>query len=463
MSSTIPVLIICFNNYKYVKHMIQQLKKLDDIKVIIINNCSTCPYTINYLKLGATEGFNVINVSNNSGNNAYRIASIYDSLPEQFALTDPDLLFPEDFPSNVLQQFKQIADKYQSHKVGCALDISDPEKMYPYKSHFNMHIAEAQSLYWKLKINDEHYEMYAADVDTTFCLISKKYKGYNVRIARSDESNFIIKHIPWYPHFSGFSWYNNYLTYKDADPKISSVRVYIDTYMKENRIILVPKNGEKIVTQLGTINDEFWTHHYVRWEPDTFETFDKFLDSNKEFLDIGGWIGPTCIYASRKSSRVVVVEADPESLIDLRKNIELNHFDTEIVVVPYAIYSSETTILFGPNNESPTKRLNESVSQIKSVRTSPLDSEVKTITLNQIIERYNVKNLSMIKVDIEGGEEFILEDLFNFCMTNKVPCHISFHYDWWVNKDLERFKFLPELGKQTIKDHPFVSMMFKFG
>ena len=51
---------------------------------------------------------------------------------------------------------------------------------------------------WQKKINDDAYELYHADVETTFALINNKYyKGNNyegIRIA----GNFTAKHLPWY-------------------------------------------------------------------------------------------------------------------------------------------------------------------------------------------------------------------------------------------------------------------------
>ena len=50
------------------------------------------------------------------------------------------------------------------------------------------------------KIENEDYELYYADVDTTFCLVNNQFKknpSNNLRIA----GNFTAKHLPWYKDY----------------------------------------------------------------------------------------------------------------------------------------------------------------------------------------------------------------------------------------------------------------------
>jgi GT2 family glycosyltransferase len=49
----IPIVIICYNNYKYVQNTLDQIRKINIEyykNVIILNNSSTCIDTINFLK-----------------------------------------------------------------------------------------------------------------------------------------------------------------------------------------------------------------------------------------------------------------------------------------------------------------------------------------------------------------------------------------------------------------------------
>ena len=97
----IPIIVVCYNNYKYVNHTLTQVKQINNEyykNIIILNNSSTCVDTIEFLK---TVDVKVIN-NNNNGPwiNSYTNAHIYNTLPDKFILTDPDLELNENIPSN---------------------------------------------------------------------------------------------------------------------------------------------------------------------------------------------------------------------------------------------------------------------------------------------------------------------------------------------------------------------------
>ena len=49
----IPIVIVCYNNYKYVENTVNQIYNINKEyfkNIIILNNCSTCLDTIYYLE-----------------------------------------------------------------------------------------------------------------------------------------------------------------------------------------------------------------------------------------------------------------------------------------------------------------------------------------------------------------------------------------------------------------------------
>jgi len=104
-------------------------------------------------------------------------------------------------------------------------------------------------------------------------------------------------------------------------------------------------------------------------------------------------------------------------------------------------------------------KLNDSTSQINI---NDSNNTVKTITLEAVINDYDINpnDISLIKVDIEGGEEHILNDLYTIYDKYNINLYISMHYAWWTNKDLSRFTFLTEEHIQSIQDNPFISLLF---
>jgi FkbM family methyltransferase len=455
----IPIIIICFNNYKYVENIINQIININELLVefiTIVNNNSNEKDTIEYLN---NSKINIIN-NDNIGPwiSQYVNEHIYNKLPDQFILTDPDLEFNVNLPKNFIEIMISLSNKYMPKKIGFAINIDDTNLFYE-----NINI-EHEKDFWINKIEDD-YELYQANIDTTFCLINKNgIENYNIRIA----GNFTCKHLPWYKNnimntYETFVTYNNtsfyYIDHDKYNISTNSEKILDNiekNYLKihKNNAIIFVKND------INNSNLNFWKNIYNDWENDTFEVFDNNLDKNKIFIDIGGWIGTTCIYASRYSKSVIVIEADKESFEDLKENSLIN--SNNIIFINKCIYNeNDIDIMFGSNNHIENSKLNDSTSQI-CFNYKKDSYKIKTITIQQIINENNIKpdEISLIKVDIEGGEEFILEDLYNIKMIYNTKIYVSFHYDWWRNKDLNRFnKFLDEEKITKIQNYPFISLL----
>ena len=108
--------------------------------------------------------------------------------------------------------------------------------------------------------------------------------------------------------------------------------------------------------------------------------------------------------------------------------------------------------------------MNDSTSQIYNE--NEVSNEyyiVKTITIQGAIDHYNINpdEISLIKVDIEGGEEYIISELYDIYIKYHIPLYISFHYSWWKDKNLDRFCFLTENQKNKIIKEPFSSILFE--
>lgn len=174
------------------------------------------------------------------------------------------------------------------------------------------------------------------------------------------------------------------------------------------------------------------------WEGDTFDTFNKVKDSNKIALDIGGWIGSTAIWLSKHFEKVVVVEADKNALVALKNNLKTNSCNNVDVVEKVIYNNSKERVLFGHNPHTGSQ-LGDSMSLSKITSDNPNDYDIETITLESLISSYPKEKISFLKIDIEGGEEKIMDDLLDLGSTYGWKVWLSFHYGWWEDKDLSRF------------------------
>ena len=195
VNTHIPVYIIGFNNPTYVLMMTKQLDKLLPRPIIhVVDNASEYPPMIALLKdLQATRMAQVHYMDSNYGH------KVLDrlNLTGVYAITDPDLLFAPDIPLNMLHHLYAITISHNVRRAGLALDLSDRQRFKTFNHGYTLgeQIYDWEKKFWEFPVADAMYELYDADIDTTFHLINTNISNSKcMRVA----STFTCKHLPWY-------------------------------------------------------------------------------------------------------------------------------------------------------------------------------------------------------------------------------------------------------------------------
>jgi FkbM family methyltransferase len=452
--------IICFNNGWLVKQAIQALQKFSQLQLEVVDNASDGTHTLTILDELKSSGVVVHSMPKNYGHTV--VTTVINPQDEQYFITDPDLEF-EYLPDDTIQQLLDIHKQTKAKKVGLALKI-DAQDFLEGIYFQNKSIAVHESQFWLRRVNNliSDVEAYYAEIDTTFALYSKgSVDNLHIRLAGS----YCVRHLPWHKSWVDSTSAKDLKEYLRAVSKnsISTTSKLIQDYINnlKNNSVLVHKNKIQFNVTL-TENRSFWINHYPSWEPETFEIFDRFADPNKLLVDIGTWIGPTLLYGSQRFHHVFGVEADQQSFKEVNRNVMINNIEN-VTLYPYAIYNQLTTVHFGKNKFRSDALANDSTSQIQEQ--GSLTYEVTTITLDKLLVNVKPETIGLIKVDIEGGEESILEELLQFHLIHKVPIYVSFHYSWWNNKN--KLNTLTALFDQTnvanivqtVRNSPFCSIL----
>lgn len=195
----IPIVTIGYNNLHFLKNFIQQLKSIKN-NIIILDNKSTYGPMFDYYKeikkeLGSKIEIRLLD-KNYGSNVCFKLSH---TLPKIYILSDCDLQLNPRMPRNVSDILYKLSNKHKAYKVGLALDLSDKEKFLECSNYTKgQTIYEWEKKYWANPIQDENYELYNAEIDTTFCLINNNYtEGIHIRIA----GDFTAKHLPWYKNY----------------------------------------------------------------------------------------------------------------------------------------------------------------------------------------------------------------------------------------------------------------------
>jgi len=162
-------------------------------------------------------------------------------------------------------------------------------------------------------------------------------------------------------------------------------------------------------------NNEIISNEIIKnenfYEVDFLKFIRKHFYSQNEILDIGANIGNHSLYFSKflDSKKIHSFEPFPSNLILLKKNLE--NFEEKTIIYDYAL-SNKTTKLPLFNSQ---KNNSGGFSLHKYDHSFYANIDVNVITLDSL----NLKNISMIKIDVENHENEVLEGAFQTITDNK--------------------------------------------
>jgi FkbM family methyltransferase len=198
----------------------------------------------------------------------------------------------------------------------------------------------------------------------------------------------------------------------------------------------VKKNNFRGRTFLVEVSDKLWfweDFEAGRWEVDTFNVFDKYLDEATTFVDIGGWIGSTSLYASQLVKRAFVFEPDEVAYEELSANFKHNDgfpFQERTELIRAAIAPENGSIDLGFRTER-----GDSMSSVLLASKNQRAS-VKSINLHDfLLDKGIDQDKLFIKMDVEGFEYDILPALAYMIQTlPRASFLISLHPQFLLDK-----------------------------
>ncbi|MGG3282954.1 FkbM family methyltransferase [Paenibacillus solani] len=208
---------------------------------------------------------------------------------------------------------------------------------------------------------------------------------------------------------------------------------------------------------------DFWTLYYDKWEEATFNIFDRFLDENYNYLDIGSWIGPTVIVGAHKSNHVYAIEPNKLAFNELVGNISLNPLiKTKVTCINAALSPKSQSIKLYIRTDP-----SESMSSIVPNKQTGDYYDVKGITFDQLLIDNDIKNVNFIKMDIEAGEYQVLPTMRDYLEKNKPILYLSMHPPFILDsaelqfrRHNDKFKHLEYLTERLMSSLDFYKYIY---
>lgn len=188
----IPIIINNYNRLEYLKKLIASLKSRGYNNIYILDNDSTYPPLLEFYK---NTDVNVIYLKKNWGYRAIWESEIVKQFwNSYYVYTDSDMELSHECPTNFMEYFLQILEKYpKCFKVGFGMKIDDLPNYYEYKKQVISH----ESQFWLKELEPGLFE---APIDTTFALY-RPYTGTSTNINKMNirtGNPYLIHHLPWY-------------------------------------------------------------------------------------------------------------------------------------------------------------------------------------------------------------------------------------------------------------------------
>jgi FkbM family methyltransferase len=199
---------------------------------------------------------------------------------------------------------------------------------------------------------------------------------------------------------------------------------------------------------------EFWgSFTSGAWEPSTFRVLQAAHSAGgpRTHLDIGGWVGPTALFAAHYAARVVALEPDPRAFNELHANARLNpHLAQRMQLHRHCLAAASGPVtMTGPAPlGSSMSRVGGGVARIPAAAELEENWGARMVSWPAVCSTpadfaaragVSVGEVALVKVDVEGAEAVILPPLVAWlgggalgAGGRKPPLLVELHVKFWA-------------------------------
>lgn len=171
--------------------------------------------------------------------------------------------------------------------------------------------------------------------------------------------------------------------------------------------------------------DGFWRSlEDDEWEKNTFTIIDRYVNSDSICIDLGAWIGPITLYTARRCKLIHSIEPDIIAFRQLMRHSKLNSSNIRLYNHAISDYDGRITLGCETNLGSSTTRINQTKNLF----------DVDCWKLSTFCTNNKIDKVDFIKIDVEGCEEFIFNDV-DFFVKYKPTVYIQLHNFWFTEKN----------------------------
>jgi FkbM family methyltransferase len=171
-----------------------------------------------------------------------------------------------------------------------------------------------------------------------------------------------------------------------------------------------------------------------------------YLKPSDSFLDIGAHLGEYAILAAEKIERgtIIAFEPTPQSRVYLTENLALNNLSGRVLIDERAVSTKAGTAFFALEAEAEVNHLVTKSSRVKKLR-------IKTVSLDTVIGKANLKQVGLVKIDVEGAELAVLKGAsksLKRAVIKAMILEVNPTAEWYQTNPDQLFSLLTKFGYQ---------------
>ena len=201
------------------------------------------------------------------------------------------------------------------------------------------------------------------------------------------------------------------------------------------------------------------------WNIENLENYKKYYKQNTNILDIGGFIGTDTLLFSKivsKNNKIHVFE--PQYFECLKKNIIDNNLQDYVVAYNYGL--ADRNGFIPKKNINLSQKGNYGGLAIAELHSDSLDSKLVSCNVKsekielKKLDDFNIHNIGLIKLDVEGFELQVLKGGLNTIIANNYPpifieiwnvaCWRKNHKDYYEQNKKDIIDFLLSLNYKIV-------------
>jgi len=166
-----------------------------------------------------------------------------------------------------------------------------------------------------------------------------------------------------------------------------------------------------------TNTEPIFMNYYEFFDEKIYDDLD--INNREIVFDIGANIGLWTAYILEKGAKkVYAFEPNKVAINQLRINFKNNK---NVDIVPKGVYHNHTKIPFYVDN------VNSLISSVINSDGKVLAYEIETLTIDDVISQYDIKEIDLLKMDIEGAEFDIFDNVTKETMSKINALLIEYH------------------------------------